>query len=77
MTNFIETQREAVMQEIRNINAQFKYTREAEEAAEAAGDEQASTFWHKRCLELCDEADKVWGLLETIDKYIETLEEEI
>ena len=65
------------MQEIRNINAQFKYAREAEEAAEAAGDEQASTFWHKRCLELCDEADKVWGLLETIDKYIETLEEEI
>ena len=77
MTNFIETQRDAVFQEIKNINAQFKHTREAAEAADAQGDEQASKFWHDRCLELCDKADEVWGLLDVIEKYMETLKEEI
>ena len=74
MTNFINTQREAVMQEVRNINAQFKHTREAREAAEERNDEQSVAFWFNQEKNLCNKAEEVWGLLEVIDAYIEKLE---
>ena len=69
MANFIQTQLDATMQEIKAINAQFKLTREALEAAEKRNDEHSATFWKNQERILCDKADEVWGLYCLIEEY--------
>ena len=73
MNDFITTQRQAVMQEIKTINREFKYAREAYEYAQANNDEQIMAYWKNVERNICERADKVWGLLDTIDAYIETI----
>lgn len=75
MTNFITNNREAVMQEIRNVNAHCSCCRLEAEKADANGDKESARFWGDKQWDLCQDLDKLWGMLDAIDTFIETLED--
>lgn len=75
MTNFLTNNREAVMQEIRNVNAHCTCCRLEAEKAEANGDTENAKFWGDKQWELCEDVQKLWGMLDAIDTYLETLED--
>ena len=75
MNKFLTAQREALMQEIRIANTQCTYTRNEVEAAEAINDMESVKFWNDKCMSICEDVKQLWGALDAMDSFLETIED--
>ena len=71
MNKFAETQLEVALNEISNINAQWKEAGKMADAALADKDEQAFTFWQNECKKCDARATDAWAVYHAIEAIVE------
>ena len=67
MNKFAENQMEVTLNEIGNINAQWKQAGIMADAAQADKDEQGFTFWQNACKECERRADEAWAVYNALE----------